>query len=468
MTTLALQQPSAGRLIELAIWDGWRAEPRDRRGRWTRVAISVSDIGEADRAKGNASLEGFRPLKLASDADAAQYLRRTAERLPAAQRDAVNRYTGDEFYRLNHALRAGDASDPEVRRLDAAMRPSPDDMIVTRHIDDLGDPRELAGRKITDKAFASTALGSPYAGGLGGVTLHIAVPKGTPVINAAAVSNNAHEREVILGRGTTLAISRVVPNAMYGHDAYAVVLPAAQGSLDFAEPASTPPPQPYPPGQQPPPPQQDDDDGLEDAAMATAIAALLLTALSATAVIAALQIRFALSALAWKALTAVLAFVMAHPPVVTGVVGAASAQTSRMNAARRAQYVLAATRRVTAAARDARAKGEPMMDAIKAQIAREQRYYSQHQAAMWNRASAAGKTDMAALEHGNLLGWLAKHDAHTSAECKAASGKNFYASAMPDIGFPGSVHPSCRCEPVAPWPGGKLLPSAALRYARAA
>lgn len=227
----------------------------------------------------------------------------------------------------------------------------------------------------------------------------------------------------------------------------------------------TTPQQPYPPGQQPPP---QDDDGLDDAALALSVAALLLTAISVAALIAAIRIRFALSAIAWRALGAVLTFVMASPPPVTGIIGAASEQSARMNAARRAQYVLAATRRVIVAARDARAKGQPAGDAIRAQIAREQRYYSQHQAAMWNRAAAAGKTDMAALEHGNLLGWLTKFDDRTSAECRAAHGKNYYASAMPDIGFPGSVHPRCRCLPSAPWPGGKLLPSRGARWARAA
>lgn len=225
----------------------------------------------------------------------------------------------------------------------------------------------------------------------------------------------------------------------------------------------TTPQQPYPPGQQPPP---QDDDGLDDAALAVAVAALLLTAISVAALIAAIRIRFALSAIAWRALGAVLTFVMASPPPVTGVIGAASEQTGRMNAARRAQYVLAATRRVIVAVREARSKGQSAGDAIRAQIAREQRWYAAHQAAMWNRAAAAGKTDMAAAEYGNLLGWLAR--AKASPECAAASGKNFYASHMPDIGFPGAVHPNCKCMPVAPWPGAPLLPSRGARYERAA
>lgn len=230
-----------------------------------------------------------------------------------------------------------------------------------------------------------------------------------------------------------------------------------------------PAPPPYPPGQQPPTPPQQDDDGLDDAALAVAVAALLLTAISVVALIAAIRIRFALSAIAWQALGAVLTFVMASPPPVTGIIGAASEQTGRMNAARRAQYVLAATRRVIVAVREARSKGQPVGDAIRAQIAREQRWYSAHQAAMWNRAAAAGKIDMEAAVYGPLLGWYAKRDKSTTADCLKADRHNFYVTAPPDIGLPGiGPHVGCRCEAGPPWPGALLLPSRGARYERAA
>lgn len=464
-------QPPPRQQVDLARREGWRTEARDRHGRWTRAAAGVTDITEADRARGNASLDGFRPVRPASDADAAKYLRRTAPRLPAAQRDAVTRYTEDGFYKLNRALRAGDASDPEVRRLDAALRPSPDDMIVTRHIDYAGDARELAGKKLTDRAYASAALGSAYAGGLGGVTLHIAVPKGTPVINAAAVSSNGHEREVILGRGTSLAVSRVVPNAVYGYDAYAVALPPAPGSVELAQPA--PPPAA---AQQPPPQQQQQDDGLDDAALAVAVAALLAGvavtasyAAGVTGMLAALRARFALSSAALQALGAVLTLVTEHPHATTGVIGPASAQVSRMNAARRAQYVVAASKRVLGAAREARAKGEPVIAAVQAQLGRERKFFEQHQAAMWQRSTAAGNIDLEAATHGPLLGWLATLDSRVTVECKKASGRNFYVSPPPYIGLPGiGPHFGCRCRAVAPWPDGKLLPGPGPLYARAA
>ena len=225
----------------------------------------------------------------------------------------------------------------------------------------------------------------------------------------------------------------------------------------------SPPVQPPPPGQPPPPPS-----AALDIALTVAISELLLTAASAAALVAALKLRFEMTAELWQGIESAAGVAMQSPPATTGVIGAASAQTSRQNLARRAQYVLSAGRRLAGDIRQARAQGKPVRQALADGLARERRYYSQHTAAMWNRATAAGKTDMAALEHGDLLGWLAVLDGRTSPACREASGGNYHASHMPDIGFPGSVHPSCRCMPVAPWPGGRLLPSRGARHGRAA
>src|ERR1017187_8172860 len=444
------------------------AQPRGHDGKWVKdpaaaqwAAIAARDLTREERDRGNASLDGFRPVRPPGDADAARYLRGTAPHLTAAQRDAVTRYTGDAFYKLNRALRAGDDSDPEVRRLDAAMRPVPGDMILARHVDMSPDQaRALAGKRISDKAYSSAVLGSPHAGGLGGLTLHIAVPKGTPVINAAALSSNPHEREVILGRGTVLAVSRVVPNSRYGYDAYAVVIPpSGPSSVSLAAPSqpapATAPPQQVPPGQQPPP----QSDAVQDAAMVLLISELLLTAASAAMLIGAVRVRFAMSSALLSGLHGSATIAMEHPPPVTGVVGAASAQTGRQNLARRAQFVLSAGKRLAGDGRQGRAQGKPVGAALLDGLARERRYYSMHTAAMWNRATAAGKTDMEAAVHGDLLGWNAMDDAKTSAECRAADGKNYHASAMPVIGYPGSVHPHCRCYPGPAHPGAPLLSS---------
>jgi hypothetical protein len=236
---------------------------------------------------------------------------------------------------------------------------------------------------------------------------------------------------------------------------------------------TTPAPPQAPPQAQQQPPQQ--DDGLDDTALAVAVAALLAgTAVTAAytggvaGMLALLKVRFALSSAALQALGAVLSMVTEQPPTVSGGTGPASSATSRVNAARRAQYVIAASRRVLGAAREARAKGGSIPGAITEALATERRYYLMHLAAMGNRANAAAMTDKAAAKYGDLLGWKAKMDNRTSAECRIANGQNYYASSIPDIGIPGAVHLSCRCRSVRPWPGGKLLPSSGARFARAA
>jgi len=229
------------------------------------------------------------------------------------------------------------------------------------------------------------------------------------------------------------------------------------------------PPQQQPPPVQPPPATADSD--LDSPLFVTAVSAALLTAVPVAGVIAALKVRFALSHAAWTALSGVLGDVMAMPPPLTGVIGAASAQTSRMNTARRAQYVIAAAKRVMGSMRDARSQGTPALAAMRDQLATERRYYQQHQQAMWDRAKAAGMIDMEAAVHGNLLGWAAvggkRGDGRTTAACREADGGNFYVDDPPDIGLPGiGPHFGCRCSAVAPWPGGRLLAGSGARRRR--
>ena len=218
------------------------------------------------------------------------------------------------------------------------------------------------------------------------------------------------------------------------------------------------PPQQVPPGQQPYPPQPLTP--AVEAALVTAIAGLLVTAVSVAAVLEALKLRFTLSRALWSGLEGSLGVAMSSPPPVTGVVGTASAQTSRQNLARRAQFVLAAGRRLAGDVAQARAQGKPAGAALLDGLTRERRYYSQHVAAMWQRATSAGKVDMAALEHGRLLGWYTVRDSKTTRECLAADHHNFYADQMPEIGWPGSgPHPNCRCFAGPAWPDAPLLPS---------
>jgi hypothetical protein len=90
---------------------------------------------------------------------------------------------------------------------------------------------------------------------------------------------------------------------------------------------------------------------------------------------------------------------------------------------------------------------------------RETRFFHLHNYALRARSAAAHHVDLQAERYGNVLGWKAVMDVRTTLECRDADGKNFRADAEPLIGWPGSVHPHCRCFPVQPFPGAPLLPS---------
>jgi len=203
--------------------------------------------------------------------------------------------------------------------------------------------------------------------------------------------------------------------------------------------------------------------------------AVIATALvGAASAVAALALLSTSALVAWKtsraAMRAALEIVMAMPPEQTGVTGSATISASRTNLIRRAQFALAAARRLTRDMVEARSRGEGLKQALAAGMARERRYFSQHRDAIWQRAQAAQQVDMAAWSYGDLLGWNTVLDARTSADCRAANGKNFYASSVPLIGYPGSVHPHCRCYPGPPRIGARMLPSARpeREYAKAA
>lgn len=200
------------------------------------------------------------------------------------------------------------------------------------------------------------------------------------------------------------------------------------------------------------------------------IAAALLTAVSADVAfqVARRQIQIAsipLAGIDLQALRGALSAVFSFPPQRTEGFGAASAATDRINLMRRAQFVVSAAKRITADMKLAQSEGKSVSRALAFSIGKEKRFYGQHLDAIYQRTMAAAKVDGAADEYGDLLGWYTVHDGKTSPECKAADQHNFYASAMPMIGYPGGVHPHCRCYPGPPYAGAQILPSARTRVA---
>jgi hypothetical protein len=126
----------------------------------------------------------------------------------------------------------------------------------------------------------------------------------------------------------------------------------------------------------------------------------------------------------------------------------------------RAAFILNSARRMDAGLK---AKKDPNV-----LIAQERRAYLLHLQAAARRKEAAAATDQAARRYGTKIGWYATLDRITSPECRAAHGTNFDLDKRPSIGYPGSVHPHCRCKPGKPWPNGKSTDVATRRYTRRA
>lgn len=112
----------------------------------------------------------------------------------------------------------------------------------------------------------------------------------------------------------------------------------------------------------------------------------------------------------------------------------------------RARYVLAATRRLTAAV---------AADEYEAVLARERHYLDLHVAAGRGRRAAARRVDQVAATEGPLLVWRTKGDRRVDPRCAAMEGRLFTADHPPDGLLPGTVHPKCRCFAVG-W-GGQLF-----------
>jgi hypothetical protein len=220
---------------------------------------------------------------------------------------------------------------------------------------------------------------------------------------------------------------------------------------------------PQQPPQQPPPSQAGQ---LAEVALVTAVGTALLSAPTVPLAMAGLSAGVLASLrIPRQAMAAALKITMDFPPGLTGAYGAATITSERTNNLRRSQFVISAAKRIGADIIAARSRNQSISAALGASVQRERRFYAQHLMATWQRSQAGAQVDSAAMTYGSLLGWHAA-DRHASPECLAADGKNFYADHMPLIGYPGAVHPHCRCQAGSPFPGARLLPSYGLPSAR--
>lgn len=93
----------------------------------------------------------------------------------------------------------------------------------------------------------------------------------------------------------------------------------------------------------------------------------------------------------------------------------------------------------------------------RAQLDKEKRYFAAHRQMGDRRSHHAAIRDHMADLYGNRLGWYSVLSPTTDPHCRRNHGKNFFAGRRPRGGFPGEVHPNCKCTPGAPWYGGRLI-----------
>jgi hypothetical protein len=102
----------------------------------------------------------------------------------------------------------------------------------------------------------------------------------------------------------------------------------------------------------------------------------------------------------------------------------------------RALYVLAACKRLTAAAED----GDPA-----SAMDKERRYLAAHVAAGRGRRAAAKKVDDLGAD---LLVWRTQEDSRVDSRCASNDHRLFTVGNPPGGVYPGAAHPACRCYAV--------------------
>jgi len=125
----------------------------------------------------------------------------------------------------------------------------------------------------------------------------------------------------------------------------------------------------------------------------------------------------------------------------------------------RAAYVVRAARRINVRVTT---EGMSWREAIGA----EKPNYDAHVRARKRRLDVAAKVALAEQLFGPLLGWYRNELLDSDADCIAADGHNFHADQIPIIGYPGSVHPNCGCQPGPPHADAGLVDDAVASLVR--
>jgi len=201
--------------------------PRDRNGRF-RSAWKMS--GAAVK-RTMAVLSGFSPKEFPSDEAASNYLKDVGRYRKSGYGSltSVPQYLRDSA-ETNKKLRAGQTDSPQVRAMDSAMRPLPEDLILSRVVgpeafglkpESLDRLEDYTGKLVSDRAYGSTNIGTPLQGSGGPrITMVIATPAGT----SAVIPQNPGSREVVLDRDQPIRITKVQPDGQGGYYVLAVAV----------------------------------------------------------------------------------------------------------------------------------------------------------------------------------------------------------------------------------------------------
>jgi SPP1 gp7 family putative phage head morphogenesis protein len=190
------------------------------------------------------------------------------------------------------------------------------------------------------------------------------------------------------------------------------------------------------------PPQMGTNQSQPDGPTVQQVTMVLASGVPPASMVVVLAGLFGAFGITVSVITAVLALALKSARALPGTGSPGPAVTASLNAeaAFRAAYFVNAAARIQNNVN----AGMALPDAI----AGESNNLALHNAAQLNRRNAALEVDKAAVN--GICGWKAKMDAKTSPECRAANGLNFRVSDPPSIGWPGAVHPHCRCRPTRP------------------
>lgn len=228
------------------IGDAWgtREEllhPRDKHGRFR----SKWKMAEGVVNKITSFLSAFRPRTFQSDQQAAQYTQNLGGKKRFSLGEIARLHA--DFNPAQEDLRDGIADEPSTKKFVAMMDSHaidlPDDVIVSRVVgpdafgltpETMNAPdgglEDFTGKKIADRGYSATNLGTPLGAGSGQITMSIAVPKGT---KATFTGQGGNDRTMYLQRHQELRVTKVKPDGRGGY----YVLAVAEGTgTDTPEP----------------------------------------------------------------------------------------------------------------------------------------------------------------------------------------------------------------------------------------